>query len=107
MLDLYDVDVYLFAAGELFEVLYVAEAYADPGPTLKRYQPVSKGRAHHILKRTSHITVILDTKLTSMMLTYIFLPPVSFSRFFLSSSTPTCYRSLPRTFSKIIRSASM
>ena len=42
--------------------LYVAEAYADIGPTLKRYQPVSKGRAHHILKRTSHITVILDTK---------------------------------------------
>ena len=42
--------------------LYVAEAYADQGPTLKRYQPVSKGRAHHILKRTSHITVILDTK---------------------------------------------
>ena len=42
--------------------LYVAEAYADVGPSLKRYQPVSKGRAHHILKRTSHITVILDTK---------------------------------------------
>lgn len=42
--------------------LYVAEAYANPGPTIKRYQPVSKGRAHHILKRTSHITVILDTK---------------------------------------------
>lgn len=42
--------------------LYVAEAYADGGPTLKRFQPVSKGRAHHILKRTSHITVILDTK---------------------------------------------
>ncbi len=42
--------------------LYVAEAYADCDPTLKRYQPVSKGRAHHILKRTSHITVILDTK---------------------------------------------
>lgn len=40
--------------------LYIAECYADPGPTLKRYQPVSKGRAHHILKRTSHITVILD-----------------------------------------------
>ena len=36
--------------------LYVAETYADPGPTLKRFQPVSKGRAHHILKRTSHIT---------------------------------------------------
>lgn len=42
--------------------LFVAEAFADQGPTLKRYQPVSKGRAHHILKRTSHITVILDTK---------------------------------------------
>lgn len=42
--------------------LYVAEAFADAGPTLKRFQPVSKGRAHHILKRTSHITVILDTK---------------------------------------------
>ena len=42
--------------------LFAAEAYADPGPSLKRYQPVSKGRAHHILKRTSHITVILDTK---------------------------------------------
>ena len=42
--------------------LYVAEAYADIGPTLKRYHPVSTGRAHHILKRTSHITVILDTK---------------------------------------------
>lgn len=42
--------------------LYVAETYADPGPTLKRFQPVSKGRAHHILMRTSHITVILDIK---------------------------------------------
>ena len=42
--------------------LYVAECYADQGPTLKRIQPVSKGRAHRILKRTSHITVILDVK---------------------------------------------
>lgn len=41
--------------------LYIAEAFADKGPSLKRYQPVSKGRAHHILKRSSHITVILDT----------------------------------------------
>ncbi|MBR2984752.1 MAG: 50S ribosomal protein L22 [Clostridia bacterium] len=40
--------------------LYVAECYADMGPTLKRVQPVSKGRAYRILKRTSHITVILD-----------------------------------------------
>ena len=40
--------------------LVVAETYVDGGPTLKRFQPVSKGRAHSIKKRTSHITVILD-----------------------------------------------
>lgn len=42
--------------------LFVAETFADGGQTLKRFQPVSKGRAHSILKRTSHITVILDVK---------------------------------------------
>lgn len=42
--------------------LYVAEAYADGAATLKRFQPVSKGRAHSIKKRTSHITIILDEK---------------------------------------------
>lgn len=42
--------------------LYVAEAFANGGPHLKRMQPVSKGRGHAILKRTSHITVILDVK---------------------------------------------
>ena len=42
--------------------LYVAECYADGGQMLKRMQPVSKGRGHAILKRTSHITVILDVK---------------------------------------------
>ena len=42
--------------------LIVAEAYADQGPTIKRMNPVSKGRAHSILKRTSHITVILDVE---------------------------------------------
>ena len=41
--------------------LYVAEIFADGGPILKRMNPVSKGRAHRINKRTSHITVILDT----------------------------------------------
>ena len=40
--------------------LYIAEIYADQGPTLKRYQPRAQGRAYQILKRTSHITVILD-----------------------------------------------
>ena len=42
--------------------LYVAECFANGGATLKRMQPVSKGRGHAILKRTSHITVILDVK---------------------------------------------
>ncbi len=42
--------------------LFVAEAYADQGPTLKRIMPRAKGRAYQILKRTSHITVILDSK---------------------------------------------
>jgi len=41
--------------------LFIAEIYADDGPTIKRMQPVSKGRGHSILKRTCHITVILDT----------------------------------------------
>ena len=41
--------------------LFVAECFADQGPILKRIQPVSKGRAHRINKRTSHITVVLDT----------------------------------------------
>ncbi len=42
--------------------LFVAEIFADGGPILKRMNPVSKGRAHSIAKRTSHITVILDTE---------------------------------------------
>ena len=40
--------------------LFVAETYADQGPTLKRVQPRAQGRAFSILKRTSHITVILQ-----------------------------------------------
>ncbi len=42
--------------------LYVAEIYANQGPTFKRYWPRSHGRADMILKRTSHITVVLDQK---------------------------------------------
>lgn len=42
------------------ESLYVAETFANEGPTLKRYWARSHGRADQILKRTSHITVILD-----------------------------------------------
>ncbi len=42
--------------------LYVAECYADMGPTLKRMQPMAHGRGFRILKRTSHITVVLDAR---------------------------------------------
>ena len=42
--------------------LYVAEVFANPGPTLKRYIARSRGSASPILKRTSHISVVLDQK---------------------------------------------
>jgi large subunit ribosomal protein L22 len=39
--------------------LVVANAYADEGPTLRRFQPRALGRAYRIRKRTSHITVVV------------------------------------------------
>ena len=42
--------------------LFVAACFADQGPTLKRVMPRAQGRAFRILKRTSHITVVLDAK---------------------------------------------
>lgn len=42
--------------------LYVSEIFANPGPTLKRYWARSRGSASPVLKRTSHITVVLDQK---------------------------------------------
>ncbi len=40
--------------------LFVERAWADEGPTLKRFQPRAMGRASRIRKRTSHITVVLS-----------------------------------------------
>ena len=40
--------------------LYVLTASVDEGPTLKRWQPKDRGRALPILKRTSHITVVVE-----------------------------------------------
>ena len=42
--------------------LYVKTAYTDQGPTLKRIHPRSRGQAFKILKRTSHVTIIVDEK---------------------------------------------
>jgi large subunit ribosomal protein L22 len=42
------------------DTLYVAEVFANQGPTLKRFRPRAQGRATRIRKRTSHITIILD-----------------------------------------------
>ncbi len=43
--------------------LYVAQAYVDEGPTLKRFRPRAQGRAYRIRKRTSHITVVVQSVL--------------------------------------------
>lgn len=42
--------------------LFVEEAFANQGPTLKRIRPRSQGRADRILKRSSHITIILNQR---------------------------------------------
>ena len=47
--------------GLLRDDLFVAEVFSGQGPTLKRYRPRAQGRASRIRKRTSHITIILDS----------------------------------------------
>lgn len=42
--------------------LYISECFVCPGPIIKRIRPVSKGRSHRILKRTSHVTMVLREK---------------------------------------------
>lgn len=42
--------------------LYVAECYVCPGPIMKRIMPRAQGRAYRILKRTSHVTIVLKEK---------------------------------------------
>ena len=44
------------------ENLYIAECYANKGPTMKRVHPRAQGRAYRIEKRVSHITIVLDEK---------------------------------------------
>ncbi len=40
--------------------LFVQQAFANQGPTLKRIQPCPRGMAHRIRKRTTHITIVLS-----------------------------------------------
>ena len=44
------------------EDLYVAEAYANPGPIIKRFMPRARGSANRINKRTSHVTIVLKER---------------------------------------------
>lgn len=43
-----------------FEDLVVSRAFVDEGPTMKRFRPRAQGRAGRILKRTSHITIVVS-----------------------------------------------
>ncbi len=44
--------------------LWIKEAYVDEGPTMKRFRPRAQGRAYRIRKRTSHITVVVESRTT-------------------------------------------
>lgn len=44
------------------DALYVSECYVCPGPTLKRIMPRARGSADRILKRTSHVTLIVKER---------------------------------------------
>jgi len=44
------------------DALYVSEVFVDQGPTLKRIHPRSRGQAFKILKRTSHVTLVVKER---------------------------------------------
>ena len=43
------------------ETLIISRAYVDEGPTMKRFRPRAQGRAYRIRKRTSHITIEVES----------------------------------------------
>ena len=47
--------------GVIADNLVVARAWVDEGPTLKRYRPRAYGRATRVRKRTSHVTVVVES----------------------------------------------
>jgi large subunit ribosomal protein L22 len=42
--------------------LWISQAFVDEGPTMKRFRPRAQGRAYRIRKRTSHITVVVESR---------------------------------------------
>ena len=42
--------------------LFISEARADEGPTIKRFQPKDRGKAHPIMKRTSHLVIKVNER---------------------------------------------
>ena len=50
------------AAAPTRNTLYVAKAWVDPGPTIKRFMPKDRGKAYNIMKRTSHLVVTIDER---------------------------------------------
>jgi large subunit ribosomal protein L22 len=48
------------SSGTDVDKLYINRIFADEGPTLKRFSPRAQGRATKILKRTCHLTVVLN-----------------------------------------------
>ncbi len=44
------------------QTLWVSAAYVDEGPTLKRIRPRAQGRAYRVRKRSSHITVVVESR---------------------------------------------
>ena len=42
--------------------LYIKTAFSDAATMLKRFQPAPQGRAHRILKRTNHVTIIVENR---------------------------------------------
>jgi large subunit ribosomal protein L22 len=44
------------------DTLFVSEAYVDEGPSLRRWRPRAQGRAYPVIKRTSHITIVVESR---------------------------------------------
>ena len=50
------------SVSEALAILKYAQAWADEGPTMRRFRPRAQGRAFHVRKRTSHITVVVESQ---------------------------------------------